>query len=73
MNPEDLVGKKYVFDDDSVIEVIQVKQKEGDEGIVPYVTYHIHQGSSLPRKLVMPLYQWLQHLVPSPHGTPLLG
>ncbi len=54
MNPEDLVGKKYVFDDDSVIEVIQVKQKEGDEGIVPYVTYHIHQGSSLPRKLVMP-------------------
>jgi len=54
MTPEELVGKQHKFDDESVIEVIQVKQKDVDGEVVPFVTYHIHQGNNLPRKLVMP-------------------
>ena len=58
MTPEDLVGKKYVFDDGSVIEVIQVKHREIDNEATPVVTYLIHQGSSLPRKLLMPFTEF---------------
>lgn len=54
MTPEELVGKKYEFDDGSVIEVIQVRARELDVGTVPVVTYTIHQGNNLPRKLLLP-------------------
>lgn len=53
MNPNDLVGKEFVFDDGSVISVIQVKQKEIDNEPDFMVTYTISQGRNLPRKLVM--------------------
>jgi len=45
----DLVGQKYTFEDGDAIEVVQVKRR--DDG--PWVTYHIHQGPGVPRKLVM--------------------
>lgn len=46
----DLVGQKFVFEDEQAIEVIQVKER--DEG-VKLVTYLVHSGPGLPRKLVM--------------------
>jgi hypothetical protein len=46
----DLVGKKFVFEDGQSIEVIQIKER--DEG-VKLVTYVIHSGPGIPRKLVM--------------------
>lgn len=48
-----LVGKKFLFDDGNVIEVIQVKSREVDNETSLWVTYQTYQGSSLPRKLVM--------------------
>lgn len=48
-----LVGKRYTFDDGNVIEVIQVKDRDYMEGIEPFVTYTISNGRNLPRKLVM--------------------
>jgi hypothetical protein len=52
-NQNDLIGKRFVFDDGNVIEVVQVKNREVDNETHPWVTYHIYQGNSLPRKLVM--------------------
>jgi hypothetical protein len=49
----ELVGKSYTFDDGSKIEVIQIKQREEHSSLIEVVTYHISQGNSLPRKLVM--------------------
>ena len=54
MSPEELVGKNYVFDDESAMNVIQVKLKEINEEPNHMVTYTISQGNNLPRKLVMP-------------------
>ena len=54
MTPHELVGKEYVFEDQSTISVIQVKSKEIDNAPDFMVTYTISQGSNLPRKLVMP-------------------
>ena len=45
----DLVGKTYTFEDGDSIEVVQVKRR--DDG--PWITYHIHQGPGIPRKLTM--------------------
>ena len=53
---EDLIGKTYKFDDGDLIEVIQIKWR-GDEDFL--VTYHIHQGPGIPRKLILPLNQFL--------------
>jgi hypothetical protein len=44
-----LVGEIYTFEDGDSIEVVQVKRRE--EGA--WITYHIHQGPGIPRKLVM--------------------
>jgi hypothetical protein len=52
---QDLVGKIFTFDDGDSIEVIQVKRR--DTG--PWVTYHIIQGSSIPRKMVMSLEEFM--------------
>jgi len=49
----DLVGRSYVFDDGSKIEVIQIKTREEHNINIEAVTYHISQGNSLPRKLIM--------------------
>ena len=59
MNPTDLVGKKYNFDDGSTIEVIQVKNREIIGEAVPVVTYLIHQPNCLPRKLLMPYKEFI--------------
>lgn len=48
---QELVGKCYIFDDNDMIEVIQVKRR--DDG--PWVTYHITQSGGIPRKLLLPL------------------
>ena len=53
---EDLVGKKYIFEDGDTIEVIQIKWR-GDEDFL--VTYHVQQGPGIARKLVMPIQEFL--------------
>jgi hypothetical protein len=49
----DLVGKSFTFEDGSKIEVIQIKSREEHNSYIDVVTYHISQGNSVPRKLVM--------------------
>jgi hypothetical protein len=44
-----LLGKSHTFDDGDKIEVVQVKRR--DNG--PWITYHVHQGPGIPRKLTM--------------------
>jgi hypothetical protein len=43
------LGRSYQFEDGDKIEVVQVKRR--DDG--PWITYHIHQGPGIPRKLTM--------------------
>jgi len=56
-----LLGKSHTFDDGSKIEIIQVKQREDDnDGNIEVITYLVTQGEhSLPRKLLMPLKQFI--------------
>ena len=58
MTPEELVGKSYVFEDNSKIEVIQIKRTDENRG-GHLVTYHVTQGPSIPRKLVMPMTEFV--------------
>lgn len=51
-----LVGKKFIFEDKDSIEVIQIKWR-GEEDFL--VTYHVQQGPGIPRKLVMPLNEFV--------------
>ena len=51
---EKFVGKKYVFEDGDMIEVIQIKSRDGG----PWVTYHVSKGPGIPRKLVMMLEEF---------------
>jgi hypothetical protein len=53
---EDIVGKKYVFEDGDYIEVIQIKSRSIDQNLV---TYHVQQGPGIPRKLVMELNEFM--------------
>lgn len=46
---EKLLGKIHVFEDGDKLEVVQVKRR--DTG--PWITYHVHQGPGIPRKMVM--------------------
>lgn len=65
---DDLTGKKYVFEDGMVLEVIQVRNKEIDGVDQPVVTFHTYNGRSLPRKLVMTKTQFIDtygHLFPT--------
>ena len=55
---QDLVGKKYTFQDGNVIEIIQVKDR--DDG--PWVTYITYVGKSVPRKLTMKLGEFTGQL-----------
>ena len=59
MNHDELVGKKYVFDDGNVIEIIQVKPREVDGQTTPCVTYQIYQGANLPRKLILTINEFI--------------
>lgn len=52
---QDLVGKKYKFEDGDTIEVIQVKRREYG----PTVTYHVTQGPGIPRKMVLNLDEFM--------------
>lgn len=52
---QDLVGKRFTFDDGDMIEVIQVKRRETG----PWVTYHITQGAGIPRKMILSLEEFL--------------
>lgn len=50
---DDLTGKKYVFEDGMILEVVQVRSKEMDGIEQPVVTFHTYNGRSIPRKTVM--------------------
>ena len=58
MTPEQLIGKSYTFEDGSKIEVIQTKRTDEDRG-GHLVTYYVTQGPNVPRKLVMPIYEFV--------------
>jgi hypothetical protein len=60
MNPFDLVGKSYVFDDGNKIEIIQVKKTDEERGDY-LVTYHVTRGPSIPQKLVLPVAEFLNY------------
>lgn len=59
MNHNDLVGKKYVFEDGAEIEVIQIKMRDNSIESVPVVTYTVQNGHSIPRKLILPLDEFI--------------
>lgn len=55
----ELVGQYYVFEDGDKIEVIQMKTRVPTDPDETLVTFHITQGNSIPRKLVMKLPEFL--------------
>jgi hypothetical protein len=60
MNPNDLVGQSYVFEDGNKIEIIQVKKTDEDKGAY-LVTYHVTHGNGIPQKLVLPIKEFLSY------------
>jgi hypothetical protein len=60
MNPLNLIGKYYVFEDGNKIEVIQVKKTDEDRGDY-LITYHVTHGPSIPQKLVLPVAEFLNY------------
>jgi len=52
----DLVGKSYTFPDGDTITVVQVKLRDANQH---WVTYHVQQGAGIPRKLVMPMEEFV--------------
>lgn len=60
MNPLDLVGKYYAFEDGNRIDIIQVKKTDEDRGDY-LVTYHVTRGPSIPQKLVLPIAEFLSY------------
>lgn len=54
----DLIGKTHIFEDGDSITVMQIKIR--DENI-PFVSYLVQQGPGIPRKLVLPLPEFLDH------------
>jgi hypothetical protein len=60
MNPFDLVGKFYKFEDGNKIEVFQVKKTDEERGsfLITYLTY---TGPGIPRKLVLPFHEFKEH------------
>lgn len=53
---EDIVGQRYVFADGDWLEVQHIKWR-GDEDFM--VAYLIQQGPGIPRKLILPLQEFL--------------
>lgn len=65
--PENLIGAKHNFADGDSIEVLEVKLRDFDGGISPFVSYYIRQGPGIPRKLVMEFNEFVgayRHLFP---------
>lgn len=65
--PKDLVGSKYSFADGDSLEVVEVKMRDYDGGIRPFVSYQTKQGPGIPRKLVMEYNEFIAtygHLFP---------
>lgn len=60
MDPLELAGKYYRFEDGSMITIVQVKKTDEERGSY-LVTYHTVQGPSLPRKLVLPIQEFIGH------------
>jgi hypothetical protein len=58
MNPLDLVGKYYIFEDGNKIEIIQVKKTDDNRG-GHLVTYHVTHGPGIPQKLVLPVEEFM--------------
>ncbi len=54
-----LVGQKYVFEDGNTIEIVQVNPREVNNENTLCVTYKIYQGTNLPRKLIMPIKEFI--------------
>ncbi len=53
---QDLVGQKFVFADGDSLEIFQIKSRDEDTHLV---TYLVHQGPGIPRKLVMELTEFI--------------
>jgi len=53
---EDLVGQTYTFADNDTLTVVHIKWR-GDEDFL--VSYAVQQGPGIPRKLVMPLQEFI--------------
>lgn len=49
---EKLIGRTFTFDDGHSIEVVQIKLKEVNNEVVPFVTYYTYQGGPMRRKEV---------------------
>jgi hypothetical protein len=58
MDPKynEMIGKRYYFDDGDSLEVLQIKSRDEDTHLV---TYMVYQGPGIPRKLVMRLAEFL--------------
>lgn len=59
MTPEELIGKKYVFEDGNSIEVTQVKLRDEEQGGIA-VTYNLSTGPGIPRRQVTPFHEFMQ-------------
>lgn len=59
MNPTDLIGRKYTFEDGHTIEVVQVVDREINESTTPVVTYHTEGPRTIPRKLMLPFHEFI--------------
>ena len=53
---EDLIGKVYTFPDGDTLTVVHIKWR-GDEDFL--ISYSVQQGPGIPRKLVMPLQEFI--------------
>lgn len=52
----ELVGKKHVFADGDSITITQIKLRDAN---IPWVTYQVQQGPGIPRKLIMPIDEFV--------------
>ncbi len=57
MSYEKLIGLSHKFEDGDSITIMQIKRR--DEG--PAVTYLVQQGPGIPRKLILPLHEFIDH------------
>lgn len=58
MNPNELIGKSYVFEDGNSITITQIKIRDGNE---PWITYQTISGPGIPRRYVMTLHEFTEH------------
>ena len=52
-----LAGRVFHFDDGASLRIVQVKERENG----PWVTYEGTFNNSLPRRLVMPAREFVEH------------